>query len=274
MINILVVDLNVSTLFRVKHMLEDYNIAIEQTKTIQETLNRIVASSPPFDMVILDVRLGGEDALSLMGRLHSTFPNLLLFVLTGVNTRKSFIDAIKNGAADYVLKPYDDSYLRTKLAQHIQSIELFKSKSNKSPKRLEASIFKAVKTAVEEHTELLVGLIVIYHTKQSESNFSNAKDVDIQSKLANFIKSNLNEGDEIFERSSNALVMVLPKRPYAMKGDVEKDMQSKIDLFLKDHKYENTFIASAFVSLPNEVDQNANALTVLADQIEKIIKGK
>lgn len=274
MINILVVDLNVSTLFRVKHMLEEYNIAIEQTKTIQETINRIVASNPPFDLVILDVRLGGEDAYSLMGRLHNTFPNLLLFVLTGVNTRRSFIEAIKNGAADYVLKPYEDGYLQKKLIQHIQSIELFKSKSNSSPKQVEASIFQAVKKAVKENSELLVGLAVIYHSNNAEENFTNAKDIEILSKLASLLKSNLNEGDELFERGSNALVIVMPKRPYALKGDFEKDLQTQIEQFLKNHDYKNTYIASAFVSLPNEVDKNVNALSVLAEQVEGIIKGK
>lgn len=274
MTHILVVDVNVSTAFRIKQLLDHYSISIDQATTVQEALNRVFASEPPYDIVILDVHLGGDDGYALMDRLHRTYPNLLLVVLTSLNTRSSFVEAIKRGASDYVLKPYDNDYLQGKLKNHLTAIKTSKSIENGSPKELENSIYIQVKKAVREKTELLIGLLVIYHNGQDDTHFSNESDAVIQRNLIKKFKEHQNEGDEIFERGSNAIVFIMPKRAYAVKEKVEFSVQQQSEYYLEKEKIEHTFVASAFVSLPKEVNENVNALSVLAEQVEQKILEK
>lgn len=271
MTHILVVDVNVSTAFRIKQLLDAYTISIDQATTVQEALNRVYASTPPFDLIILDVHLGGDDGYALMDRLHKTYPNLILLVLTSLNTRSSFVEAIKRGASDYVLKPYDNDYLQGKLKNHLAAIKASKSIENGSPKELENSIYIQVKKAVREKTELLIGLLVIYHNSQDATHFSNESDAVIQRNLIKKFKEHQNEGDEIFERGSNAIVFIMPKRAYAVKEKVELTVQQQSEYYLEKENIENTFVASAFVSLPKEVNENVNALSVLAEQVEQKI---
>lgn len=274
MTHILVVDVNVSTAFRIKQLLDHYSIAIDQATTVQEALNRVFASTPPYDMIILDVHLGGDDGYALMDRLHKTYPNLVLLVLTSLNTRSSFVEAIKRGASDYVLKPYDNEYLQGKLKNHLTAIKTSKAVENGSPKELENSIYVQVKKAVREKTELLIGLLVIYHNTQEDVHFSNESDAKIQRNLIKKFKEHQNEGDEIFERGSNAIVFIMPKRAYAVKEKVEYSVQQQSEYYLEKENIENTYVASAFVSLPNEVNENVSALAVLAEQVEQKILEK
>ena len=64
-----------------------------------------------FDAVITDLRMPGEDGLSLLRRLSTTQPGLPVVVLTGHGTVPSAIECMKAGAADYLLKPADPNQI-------------------------------------------------------------------------------------------------------------------------------------------------------------------
>ncbi len=64
-----------------------------------------------FDAVITDLRMPGEDGLSLLRRLSTTQLGLPVVVLTGHGTVPSAIECMKAGAADYLLKPADPNQI-------------------------------------------------------------------------------------------------------------------------------------------------------------------
>ena len=64
-----------------------------------------------FDAVITDLRMPGEDGLSLLRRLSTTQLGLPVVVLTGHGTVPSAIECMKAGAADYLLKPADPNQM-------------------------------------------------------------------------------------------------------------------------------------------------------------------
>ncbi len=59
-----------------------------------------------FDVVLLDVMMPGMDGLSLMKRLREEGGAPPIIVLTGKATVETAVDAMKNGAYDYLTKPY------------------------------------------------------------------------------------------------------------------------------------------------------------------------
>src|SRR5262245_36938803 len=74
----------------------------------------------PVDLVLTDLRMPGVDGLELVRRLHASFPDLPVLVLTGHGTIASAVDCIKAGAADYVLKPADPDALELALARALE----------------------------------------------------------------------------------------------------------------------------------------------------------
>lgn len=58
------------------------------------------------DVLILDLRMPGTDGMTLMGRAHERDPSLPVILITGHATVQSAVEAIKEGAFDYLAKPF------------------------------------------------------------------------------------------------------------------------------------------------------------------------
>ncbi len=61
----------------------------------------------PVDVVVSDVRMPGMDGLTLLARVGERWPSLPVIVLTAHGTVPMAVEAMKAGAADFVLKPFD-----------------------------------------------------------------------------------------------------------------------------------------------------------------------
>lgn len=71
-------------------------------------------------MIILDRRLPDGSAEELLPRLKKLAPEADVIVATGFADLDGAIAALRNGAADYVLKPINADALRTRLAQLVE----------------------------------------------------------------------------------------------------------------------------------------------------------
>jgi two-component system response regulator RegA len=60
-----------------------------------------------FDAVVLDLKLGAENGLSLIEAIKQRKPNARLVLLTGYASIATAVEAIKRGADDYLPKPID-----------------------------------------------------------------------------------------------------------------------------------------------------------------------
>jgi DNA-binding NtrC family response regulator len=65
------------------------------------------AERQPFDLIMLDVRLPGIDGLSAMHRLKLLQPQVPIVVMTAFGNLSTAVEAIRNGAFDYISKPFD-----------------------------------------------------------------------------------------------------------------------------------------------------------------------
>jgi len=65
----------------------------------------------PPDLVITDIRMPKCDGLELLERLRERRPALPAVVLTAVDQVDTAVSAMKGGASDYVVKPFDNSRL-------------------------------------------------------------------------------------------------------------------------------------------------------------------
>jgi len=58
------------------------------------------------DVLIMDLRMPGSDGLELMTQAHETDPTLPVILITGHATVQSAVEAIQQGAFDYLAKPF------------------------------------------------------------------------------------------------------------------------------------------------------------------------
>jgi PAS domain S-box-containing protein len=75
------------------------------------------AGSGRFSAVILDRRLPDATAEQLMPRLKAAEPDAAVIVVTGYSDLQGAIAALRHGATDYILKPFNPDVLRTSLGR-------------------------------------------------------------------------------------------------------------------------------------------------------------
>ncbi len=65
------------------------------------------AENPDVDLALLDVRLPGRDGLAVLGDLRRRRPDLPVIMMTAYGTLQIAVEAMKQGAYDYIGKPFD-----------------------------------------------------------------------------------------------------------------------------------------------------------------------
>ncbi len=79
--------------------------------------------SQSIDAVLLDLRLPGAGGLEALNQIKSRRPDAVIVVVTGYGTVQSAVQAMKNGAYDYVTKPFSLEELKLlldRVASHLK----------------------------------------------------------------------------------------------------------------------------------------------------------
>lgn len=74
------------------------------------------------DMVISDVNMPGMDGHQLLARLKQQNPSLPVALITAYGQVERAVDAIRNGAADYLMKPFEPQQLIDLIRTHAQGL--------------------------------------------------------------------------------------------------------------------------------------------------------
>ncbi|WP_126727677.1 hybrid sensor histidine kinase/response regulator [Tautonia sociabilis] len=99
-------------------------IAVDPASSAAEALDRPSSRWASYGALILDRRLPDADFHELMPRLRALAPDAELIVVTGMADIRGAIDALRGGASDYILKPFDPDTLRASLARALERRDL------------------------------------------------------------------------------------------------------------------------------------------------------
>ncbi len=82
--------------------LEGYHVA---TAASGEEALSLLSKSGPFDMMVLDLKMPGMDGIEVTKEVQEESPGTVIILLTAFGTLETAIEAIRQGAHDYLLKP-------------------------------------------------------------------------------------------------------------------------------------------------------------------------
>ena len=111
---------------------EDFEVVT--APSAPEALDRIAHSR--FDLALVDIKMPGVDGIELQQRLRQADPDLPVIIMTGYASVETAVKALKNGAYDYITKPFDPDELvhlvRNAVSHRAAEKEVEKLKENLS----------------------------------------------------------------------------------------------------------------------------------------------
>jgi two-component system response regulator GlrR len=119
---VLVVDDDRNLLELVKSKLDLAKYEVTTAPTAEDAKEAVNGNG--IDISIVDLKLAGEDGMTLMEELHAINPAMPVIILTGHGSIESAVEAIKRGAYTYLTKPFDHRELLLQIARALENRRL------------------------------------------------------------------------------------------------------------------------------------------------------
>lgn len=76
------------------------------------------------DLILTDIKMPGISGIQLLDKIHAIYPKMPVILMTGYAELEIAIDAIKRGAFDFIIKPYNPDYLLHTIVKAARHVEL------------------------------------------------------------------------------------------------------------------------------------------------------
>jgi DNA-binding NtrC family response regulator len=103
---ILVVDDDTEIRYSLSRVLSSRGYQVTEAPSGEQGV-ALVKKGPPPDLVLLDIRMGGIGGIEALQLIRSANPRQLVILMTAFGTAQTAIEAMKYGAFDYMMKPFD-----------------------------------------------------------------------------------------------------------------------------------------------------------------------
>ena len=107
--HVLVVDDELVVRDSLKEWLENEGFAVEMAASGSEALDQLTQSD--YRLMLLDIKMPGMDGVEVLQKARESFPDLNVIMMTAYATVETAVEAMKIGALDYLVKPFDPETL-------------------------------------------------------------------------------------------------------------------------------------------------------------------
>ncbi len=120
--SILIIDDEPGTRVSVGRTLEAAGYRLVGVGSAEE--GQVVLKKETFDVVLCDIRLGGMDGLEMQKWIRAEYPDLPVVMITAFGAVETAVKALKQGAYDYLIKPFSGEELRSAVRRALESRRL------------------------------------------------------------------------------------------------------------------------------------------------------
>ena len=191
---LLIVDDEKDFVLSLADILESYGYIVEKAHSGTSAVDIIKEFNA--QVALLDVRLGKENGINLIYKLKKEAPKLLPIVMTAYATADTAIEALQEGAYDYLRKPLNPKDLLAKLDRCFDRLQLEKEKE--TAEELNRLLLETMNDGLEMHD--LNGLFTYVNKKLCEmTGFS--RDELIGKTISSFLdEKNTKHFKEVFKK--------------------------------------------------------------------------
>ncbi|MGD9896979.1 MAG: sigma-54-dependent transcriptional regulator [Candidatus Methylacidiphilaceae bacterium] len=110
-----------------QRLLEDLPLEVRAAQSGEAAIELL--RKEPAEVVIMDIRMGGKNGLETLREIKRITPKIIVLMMTAYGTSHTAIEAMKLGAYDYILKPFDIPELRHLIERSLEAADLAQEES-------------------------------------------------------------------------------------------------------------------------------------------------
>src|SRR5438270_4606319 len=101
-------------------LLDEYDCAT--ASSAEEALSGLAGAE--FDLVLSDIQMGGMSGLEMIPHVLERSPDAVVVMVSGMQTIESAVEAMRVGAFDYVIKPFDLEHVEIAVSRTLELRDL------------------------------------------------------------------------------------------------------------------------------------------------------
>jgi len=118
---LLVIDDDSEIRYSLDRVLASKGFQVKTAASGEEGIEAVKVSPP--DVVFLDIRMGGMSGIETLQHLRGIAPKMPIILMTAYGTAQTAIEAMKFGAFDYIMKPFDPDQVIALAEGAVQAVE-------------------------------------------------------------------------------------------------------------------------------------------------------
>ena len=117
--HLLVVDDEDAICWGLQKLGESMGLAVTTASSAEDGIQAAARSRP--DVIVLDVRLPGMDGLAAIEHFQKTVGDVPIILITAYGDLKTAVEAIRGGAFEYIIKPFDLEHVQKVIQRSLQA---------------------------------------------------------------------------------------------------------------------------------------------------------
>lgn len=125
---VLVVDYEAHVRSMVSSTLERHGFEVKMAANGREALDALAIDG--FDLILTDIVMQDINGIALLEKVHAQHPNLPVVMVTAIHDISVAIDAMRRGAYDYLLKPFERDHLINTVERALEHRHMLEESQN------------------------------------------------------------------------------------------------------------------------------------------------
>lgn len=188
-----------------------------------------------FDLLILDIRMPGRSGYDILPEIHSKYPEMAIIMSTGVTDIDTIIRCMKEGAHDYILKPFDLDVLTASVGRAMK-IHKLETELQDYQKNLEQKVDEQTKRIRELFLDSIDSLVFALEAKDNYTAGHSRRVTALSSLIAHRINLDADQSEDLrwgallHDLGKIAVDSAIQNKPGALTPDEYKHIMTHVQI--------------------------------------------
>lgn len=265
--------------YRVKELIGKEDMEVYEASNYSQLLTRLGELKNSVDLIIIEINLKEEDGIEVIQKIRKKKIDIPFMVLTNLNTMDAFSRAIKEGAVDYFVKPFDEIKFNERVNRHVNGdfgINPIRIEDgNKNNLHIDDYIEYEIEKARSKKYSLSIIMTVFFKSLRDLTMDINNDNMLIEDYVYGKLKSILPEVQYFEKYGFRTFIGIYPNTDEKGINASSRNMLDKIkklkdmDSILKEYYFDNVEI-----TFPSEGIDKKRIIDKLTNKMEEKIKAK